>query len=85
MSHFEQKWGLSIRRRAPETEIRAIVDVVNKLTASGLVSRAAIIVACAQILAQNITGAPPDVAPEIRAGILALVDGFAMQSATEEP
>jgi hypothetical protein len=40
--------------------------------------------ACAQLVAQTITAAPPDVAKEVREGIMALIDDYAMRLAMEE-
>jgi hypothetical protein len=84
VSQFDQQWAAVIWARAADADIVAVLEVINELTASTKVNQAAVMVACAQILAQSITRAPLDVAGEVRAGILSLIDGLAMQSATEE-
>ncbi len=83
MSQSGQRWARLIREGATEAEVIAVIQAINELSWSRQANRAALTVACAQILAQNVTQAPPDIAAEIRDGILALIDGFAMQSAIE--
>jgi hypothetical protein len=83
MTETGQEWARIIQQGAPDRAVCAIISAVNAMSAEVQANRAAIIVACAQVLAQNITG-EPTLSSEVRAGILALVDGFAMQSAIEE-
>jgi hypothetical protein len=84
MSHSGQQWARLIRDGATEAEVIAVIQAINELSWSRQANRAALTVACAQILAQNVTQATPDIAADIRTGIVALIDGFAMQSAIEE-
>ena len=78
-----QYWAKLIREGAPNHQTRAVVMAINELTRSHQTNRAAVIMGCAQILGQNISG-EPEIAKEMRVAILELVDGFAMQSATLE-
>ena len=78
-----QAWAAIIRNRATNEGIQAVVAAINLQTASGQTTRGSVIVACTQVLAQAITGAP-DIAAAMRAGILALLDGYAMRLAVEE-
>jgi hypothetical protein len=78
-----QEWARIIRDGAPDREVCVVIDAINVRTASYQANRGAVIVACAQILAQSIVG-EPSISAEIRAGIVALIDGFAMQAAIQE-
>lgn len=84
MSCFGQEWARVIRDGTSDEQVVQIIQVLNALTHQRKARCGALIVACSQVLAQVITQAPLDVAPEIRAGILSLIDGYAMQSATQE-
>lgn len=79
-----QHWAAAIQRGAPDEQVFAIIDAINVLTAAGNANRAALMVAAAQLLAQSITAAPRNIAPDIRAGIMVLIDGFAMQFAVDD-
>lgn len=83
MNQNSQEWARLLWDGAADAEVIAVIEAINGLTASKRANRAAVMVACAQILAQNVTQAPLDLAAEIRAGVLALIDGFAMQSAVK--
>jgi hypothetical protein len=78
-----QQWARAIQEGASDREVRAVVGAINALAASRRANRASVMVACAQILARNITAAPR-LSSEIRAGVMALLDGFTMRSAVEE-
>lgn len=82
---YGQRWADVIIQGASDRETIAVIQAINAVTAERRANLAAVMVACAQILAQSITNADPDIAGEVRAGVLALVDGFAMQSAIQEP
>jgi hypothetical protein len=75
-------WANLVIAGARDEEAIKVVKAINRLTVSGECNRGSIITACAQILAQCITGAPPNVAAEVRAGIMGLIDDFAMRLAT---
>lgn len=79
-----QQWASVIRMGVDDREAEAVVNAINAVTARREAKSGAVMIACTQVLAQCITQAPLDVATEVRAGILALIDGFAMQSATQE-
>jgi hypothetical protein len=76
-----QRWAATIRSGASDNQVELVIRAVNELTTARRANRAAVIVACAQILAQNIAESGPGLASDIRSGIGALVEGFAMQSA----
>lgn len=69
---------------ADEAAVLRVISAVNQVVSARRASRAAVVVACAQILAQVVAG-EDEVAPDIRDGIHALIDGCAMQVAVEKP
>jgi hypothetical protein len=77
------KSGRLILDSAPGREVCVVIDAIDVLTASHQANRGAVTVACAQILAQIIIG-QPSMSTVVRAGIVALIDGFAMQAAIQE-
>lgn len=76
----DQKWANLISARATDSGTSRIISAINE---AGITSRADVIVACAQILAQNIVGGGQD-AKEVRSGIHALIDGYAVFVAATE-
>jgi hypothetical protein len=76
-----QEWAAMIRSGAGSGDASAIIDAINRMTAARQAYRGAVMLACAQVLAQSIVEAGPDRAPGIRSGIMALIDGFATQAA----
>lgn len=82
MSDSTHRWASVIRRAIRDDAVDLVIKTINGLTGSaGSINNASLMSACAQILAQSITKAPPDIAPEVRAGIMELIDGYAMQDA----
>lgn len=77
------RWSEMIRDGASDRGVGNILQAVNVATKLELSNRADVIVACAQILAQNIT-ANPTIAAEIRLGIMSMIDGYAMRVAINE-
>lgn len=77
----EHRWANLIDDAAIPDQAARVVQVINHLVESRQVSRATVIVACAQILAQTITEAPPDLAGAVRDGVLTLVDDYAVHFA----
>jgi hypothetical protein len=69
---------------ARDSEVAAIIKALNKVTGGKQANLASVIVACTQILGHTVMLAEPSTKAEIRTGILALIDGFAMQAAIEE-
>lgn len=76
---FGEHWAEVIRSVASVEETRAVLRGIEGADTN----RAAIIVACAFTLATFIAETDPDLAKEVRAGIRQMIDGFAMQGATE--
>jgi hypothetical protein len=74
-------WADAIRKGADAGRSNDIVRSINEATANRRANRGDVMVACASILAQSIVSAGPDDAADMRAGIAALIDGFAMQLA----
>lgn len=72
-------WQRMIRQGASDAEVAIMINAINTTTKAGRINRASVIAACAQVLAQCIGDSPPNIASEIRAGILAMIDGFAME------
>lgn len=83
MRKLGQEWARLIMERAEDSEGDELFHAINALTKSGRINRSSLIVACSQMLAQCITDAPRD-GREIRAGILSLIDGFAMSKAVKD-
>lgn len=73
------RWANVIRDMVDDEHAAVVILGINELMVMHRIKRASLIVACAQMLAQEITGADPDIAPEVRRGIMALIDGYAMQ------
>ncbi len=80
---MDHRWANLIIRRADDDDAMFLMRAINSATAHGI-SRAAVIVVCAQILAQNITDADPAIAAEMREGVLLMIDDFAMRFATDK-
>ena len=79
-----QEWAKIIRSAAENRQVEKVITAVNIITERRGANRAAVIVACAQILAQSITGGAEDeISHEMRQGIMALIDGFAMRLAVQ--
>jgi hypothetical protein len=77
----DQYWARVILAGANDDEGQLVIETINELTASKRVNRGSVMIACVQMLGQAIADAPPDVAREVRAGIMALIDGYAMKNA----
>jgi hypothetical protein len=77
-----RRWANAILAGANDEQASRVVDAVNGLP--GGVGRASVILACAQILAQSITNAPPGLAAEVRDGILIMIDDYAMHFALDD-
>lgn len=77
-----RRWADAILTGANDEQASLVVDAVNGLP--GGVGRASVILACAQILAQSITNAPPDLAAAVRDGILIMIDDYAMHFALDD-
>ena len=60
-----------------------IITAVNAIVAAGRANRGSVVVAYAQLMAQTIAQSGPDVAPEIRQGIMTLIDDYALRLAME--
>ncbi len=71
------RWAILIRDSADSTQVKAVIDAINGLTHARQANRAAVIVACAQIIGQNIQGESA-VADEMRAAIITMIDGYAL-------
>lgn len=84
MSDDAQYWAHVVKEAARESQVNLVIDTINILTREEHANHAEIIVACAQILAQSITLASPDIAREIRLGVMSLIDGFATQHAIQK-
>jgi hypothetical protein len=72
-------WANIILAGTNEAGIIATIEAVNKVSTPRNVGST--ILACAQILGQVIATAGPDIAPEVRAGIIRLIDDYAMRAA----
>lgn len=77
------RWSKMIRDGASDQGVGNILQAVNVATKLEMSNRADVIVACAQILAQNIA-AEPTIAAEIRLGIMSMIDAYAMRIAMHE-
>ncbi len=71
------EWARVIQNGTSDRDVRAVISAINESGVNG----AAVMVACTQVLAQSITDASPDIAREVRAGLLALIDGYATRLA----
>ena len=76
-----QEWARIIQNGAIETQVRDVIEAINRFSHAERANGASIMVACAQILGQSIVDAGPDIASEMRSGLMALIDGYAMKVA----
>jgi hypothetical protein len=74
----DTQWANAILAQANNGGVQRVITAINREHTS----RADVIVACAQVLGQSIVPSGPVIAGEIRRGIMSLIDGYAMQSAT---
>lgn len=79
-----QEWARVITNGATADGVRRAIRAMNRETAMRRANQGDVIVACAQILGQAIAGGGPEIAAEIRRGIMAMIDGYAMAVATDE-
>jgi hypothetical protein len=80
----DHTWANVIIRGAKEDGAMAIIEAINQITASGRANTGSCAVACAQILAQIVVQADPRDAPEVRQGIMSLIDDYAIRLAVEK-
>ena len=64
---------------AEDKEVSDVIIAINKITLANGANVASISVACCQLLAQIISRSD-QVAAEMRAGIMTLIDGYAMEA-----
>lgn len=79
-----RQWAAVIQRGSTTANVQAVIRAINAQSALGHVKKADAIVACIQILAQVIAAAGPEITADVRTGIIALIDGYATQAATEQ-
>jgi hypothetical protein len=77
-------WANVIRAGSSDEGVMAVIDALNALSAARRCNIADVLVGCAQMLAQTITFADPEIAKEIRAGIMTLIDGYATRLAIDK-
>jgi hypothetical protein len=80
----DTQWANVIRAEAHDDRVQRVIEAINRETHMAHAKLADVIVACVQILGQTVANAPSDpvIAGEIRRGIMSLIDGYAMQFAT---
>lgn len=76
-----QEWANVIRNGSRLDGVMGIILAINEETLAHRANRADVIVACAQILGQSIAPGAPEIAAEMREGIMAMIDGYAMEVA----
>lgn len=76
-----QDWAKVIRGGSREAGVMGILMAINEETLAHRANRADVIVACSQILGQSIAPGGPEIAAEMREGIMAMIDGYAMEVA----
>lgn len=74
-----QEWAKTIRAGSRGDGVERILLAVNLETHTKRANVADVVVACAQMLGQTVSAAGPDIAAEIRQGIMAMIDGYAME------
>lgn len=78
------EWATRIREGARGDNDALIIDAINRSVVNHRANNGSVMLACAQILAQTIVNAPPDIAREVRQGIISLIDDYAMRVALEK-
>jgi cytochrome c-type biogenesis protein CcmH/NrfF len=81
MANLGQEWARVIRDNSRPDGIRHAIQGINRETLLRRANHADVILACAQILGQTIAGSGPDIAAEMRSGIMSMIDGYAMEVA----
>ena len=76
-------WVNTIISGARDEGVVAIVAAINAATAARQANAGSVVVACSQVLGQIIARAGPEIAPEIRAAIMGLIDDHAMRAVLE--
>lgn len=77
-----QYWAKIIRKESTNVGVKRVLNAVNSTVGPGKSNRADVFIACCQILGQDIPGEAA-ISVEIRAALLAMIDGYAMQVATD--
>lgn len=76
-----QEWAEMIRGLVDAERADLVMIDIVEATNKRRANRADVTIACALILGQSIATACPEDAKGIRAGIMAMIDGFAMRMA----
>ena len=76
-----KEWAQIIRDGSSDEGVRWVILAVNRETAARRSNRGDVMVACAQILGQSIAEGGPEIAAEVRQGILSMIDGYTMEVA----
>jgi len=76
----DKRYSQLILAESKDVQVSAVIGAINDLTAAKQATVASVMVGCAGLLGQCIAMADPTIAPEMRAAIADLIDGFAMQS-----
>lgn len=74
-------WSRIVNEGSSDEGVFAIIKAINRATKSKRAGQADVIVACAQVLAQSIAGADPEIAADIRLAVLAMIEGYTYQVA----
>lgn len=81
MSDDPHYWANVLIAGTNQDEAALVMEAINDLTATRRAKTGAVLIVCAQILAQQIVRAPPLVKTEIRQGIISLIDDYIMRIA----
>lgn len=69
------------RKRASNEHLDGLMKAINDQVKETTAHRSTVIVACCQILGQVVSNSGPDIAREIRSGVITLIDAYATEVA----
>lgn len=74
-------WARIIQDGATDEGVQHVIRSINRLTDERIANHGDVMVACAQILGQSIVLGGSAIAAEMRAGLIALIEGYATRVA----
>jgi hypothetical protein len=82
--HQDRYWSRTIQLSATDKGVEEVTNALNTTLLDKRCTKVDIMVACAQALGQLIVPAGTDIADVMRRGVIALIDGYSMEAATQD-
>lgn len=80
----DQFWARTIQSSATDEGMNEVINAMNETLRARRCTNVDIMVACTLALGQLIVPAGTEIADVMRRGIMALIDGYAMEAATSD-